>query len=338
VIRLYGEFEGESSLCRVAQGFASVFPDSPRYELDRCDNGLDDSEEVVPGATAKYGVFVGPLQHIRVLGEAKHECNMVMVAPNSSTVGPVLKHALQDIEVLLAPSLWAKGVLQEEFPGKKVLCVPHGIDPRFTRAEVPPKGPKTDSWKALHMSSSELERKGTDLLIKAWAEAKFPSNAVLYLSVPAGRMFDFMELADDLGVADSVKVTDRLDYSPKNLAALYSNMDLVCQPSRGEGFGLVPLEARACGTPALLTHCTGHSQHAIGSGIALIDHGPLAPIDDFPGAVAPSVSVEQVAEGLCNAYSNRLTLSSEAQKVAGEIRKYWSWENQLKEFKNVINS
>ena len=50
-----------------------------------------------------------------------------------------------------------------------------------------------------------------------------------------------------------------------DMASYLGGFDLVCQPSRAEGFGLVPLEARACGVPVAATLCTGHADHMAAS-------------------------------------------------------------------------
>jgi glycosyltransferase involved in cell wall biosynthesis len=257
-----------------------------------------------------------------------------MVAPNSDTVGGPLREALkQNADVLMAPSMWARGVLRKEFPEKEVVCVPHGISPAFATKLIH----ASDVFRVLHLSSSILARKGTAELLKGWARADLP-NAQLFVSVPAGRLLDYLETAQDLGISDSVKITDRLDYTEEQFATLYSTMDFVCQPSRGEGFGFVPLEARACGTPVIMTSCTGHSQHFAGKGVVVVKTGEEARIDDFPGAHAPSLHERDVAAALTSAYQNRETLSADAKAEAPNIRKQWSWENQLKELKNGILS
>lgn len=333
MIRIYGEFEGDSSICRVAQGFARVFPDAAKYELTRWGNDLDDGAPEPPGATAKIGIYVGGLSHIHSTARAKHEKLYVMVAPNSNTVGALVRKKLSGVNHLLTPSRWAQGVLLVAFPEKEVLCVPHGIEPGFRYQDKARLGVFT----VLHLSSSILERKGTDKLMEGWAQAKLP-NAQLLISVPPGRREFFQEMAMDFGISMSVSIADRLDYSVERMAGLYSSVDYVCQPSRGEGFGLVPLEARACGTPVIATDCTGHSEHMRGAGVVVVETGEDAPIDDFPGALAPSLSAEDVATALTRAYKKRALYSSDARASAEVVRKHWSWENQLKEFKNEIMS
>ena len=58
-----------------------------------------------------------------------------------------------------------------------------------------------------------------------------------------------MELAAELGIADSVRF---LPPQPRDrLAEVYRAADLVAVPSHNESFGLVALEAQACGTPVV---------------------------------------------------------------------------------------
>jgi glycosyltransferase involved in cell wall biosynthesis len=45
-------------------------------------------------------------------------------------------------------------------------------------------------------------------------------------------------------------------YAPEQMAAVYSAMDVLLNPSMGEGFGITPLEAQACGVPVIATQFT----------------------------------------------------------------------------------
>lgn len=331
-IRLYGEFGGESSIPRVTKGFAQVFPDAAQFHLSSWGNDLDEGEPDQPGATADVGIFVGGLAGLKYALRAKHKKLYVMVAPNSSTIGPLLSDVLRLADVIMVPSSWARGVLEDTLPGKRVICVSHGVDPRFQPSGGKPRG----EFSVAHLSSTVLERKGTDKLLEGWALADIPGGE-LYLSVPGGRRLFFEEEVERLGIEGSVKVTDRLNYHPDMMSTVYSSMHFICQPSRGEGFGMVPLEARCCGTPVIATNCTGHSAHVWGPGVLAVPTGLDAPIDDFPGAVAPSLFAEDVATALTYAYEHRERFWYDAQKHASALREHWSWENQLKELKNELS-
>jgi D-inositol-3-phosphate glycosyltransferase len=99
--------------------------------------------------------------------------------------------------------------------------------------------------------------KGPDVLIAALAELRRRDPAsdvtVVICGGPSGSGLDrptsLIELAASLGV------TDRVIFLPpqrgEDLAALYRAADLVAVPSHNESFGLVALEAQACGTPVV---------------------------------------------------------------------------------------
>jgi D-inositol-3-phosphate glycosyltransferase len=101
--------------------------------------------------------------------------------------------------------------------------------------------------------------KAPDVLVRAVAEmvAVDPSLretvVALICGGPSGTGLDspdgLRQLAAELGVADLVRFVD--PRPPVELARLYRAADLVAVPSHNESFGLVALEAQACGTPVV---------------------------------------------------------------------------------------
>lgn len=89
-------------------------------------------------------------------------------------------------------------------------------------------------------------------------------------------------LAEQLGVADRVAIL-----APRRqaeLASLYRAADAVIVPSYSESFGLVALEAQACGTPVVAADVSG-LRHVLrgGGGVLVGDHDPEA----FADALLP---------------------------------------------------
>jgi D-inositol-3-phosphate glycosyltransferase len=84
------------------------------------------------------------------------------------------------------------------------------------------------------------------------------------------------ELSSWLGIGDVIRFAPPVNRT--ELADWYRASDLVCVPSYSESFGLVALEAQACGTPVVAS-AVGGLRTAVADGISgvLVDgHDPRA--------------------------------------------------------------
>jgi D-inositol-3-phosphate glycosyltransferase len=128
--------------------------------------------------------------------------------------------------------------------------------------------------------------KGPDVLIRAAAEMLSHSPfvraklAVVIIGGVSGRGVN--ELENLKSLAKFLKIEDITHFvDPVSRAVLpdwYRASDLVCMPSFSESFGLVALEAQACGTPVIAT-AIGGLRTAVSDGISgcLVDgHDPKA--------------------------------------------------------------
>jgi len=101
--------------------------------------------------------------------------------------------------------------------------------------------------------------KGPDVLLRAAAELRQldPTLAetltIVIVGGPSGSGLDrpsaLMDLAASLGIADSVRFLP--PQAGADLPDLYRAADLIAVPSYNESFGLVAMEAQACGTPVV---------------------------------------------------------------------------------------
>lgn len=128
--------------------------------------------------------------------------------------------------------------------------------------------------------------KGPEVLIRAIAEmvthspllrSKLVTLIVGGASGGNGAEVDRLkELVQWLGISDVVRFEPPVDRT--GLADYYRASDLVCVPSYSESFGLVALEAQACGTPVVAS-AVGGLRTAVADGISgvLVDgHDPRA--------------------------------------------------------------
>jgi D-inositol-3-phosphate glycosyltransferase len=138
--------------------------------------------------------------------------------------------------------------------------------------------------------------KAPDVLVRAAAElvARNPSLrsrlVVVVCGGPSGSGLDqptaLIDLARSLGIADRVRFEPPTDRA--GLAHWYRAADVAVVPSHSESFGLVAVEAQACGTPVVAS-AVGGLRTAVAdqvSGLLIEGHNPL----DFAAAISRIIS------------------------------------------------
>jgi phosphatidylinositol alpha-1,6-mannosyltransferase len=160
-------------------------------------------------------------------------------------------------------------------PPERVVTLPNPVD---TARFQPPRDRKALrqslgwSGRSVILTIARLvPRKGLDQALRALAEARKLPKDWLYVIGGRGPVeAELRALADRLGLSERVRF---LGFVPdEDLAALYGAADVFLQPNRTvdgdtEGFGIVFLEANACGTP-VIGGIAGGTADAIEEGVS----------------------------------------------------------------------
>jgi D-inositol-3-phosphate glycosyltransferase len=147
-------------------------------------------------------------------------------------------------------------------PPAKVRVIPCGVDPALfhpldkerTRRELGLPGRS----KVLLFAGRIQPIKGIDILLGA--VARLAGNQVRLLivggnSASEDELARLCSLANELGIRDKVNFLGAVEHG--RMPLLYSAADVCIVPSYHETFGLVALEALACGTPVVATRVGG---------------------------------------------------------------------------------
>ena len=217
-----------------------------------------------------------PEPMVRVIGEDQ------VVAEADRLIGNTDEETLQLVELYGAD------------PSRTVTVAP-GVDlARFT------PGDRTASRQILGLAPDAVvlafvgriqPLKAPDVLLRAAAELLRRDPAlrsrlvVLVAGGPSGSGLAEPTALQELGA--SLGITDVLRFLPpqtrQDLVRVYRAADVVAVPSHNESFGLVALEAQACGTPVVAARVGGLS--------VAVDHGRS-------GLLVPGHSAEQWADAL----------------------------------------
>ncbi len=142
-----------------------------------------------------------------------------------------------------------------QFPTTEI--VPFGVENRDFPISEPPSAPW--SWRLLYVGRLVPE-KGVGTLVKA--VARLPREATLEVvgHGHASAVADLKALAAELGL--NGRVTFSMASSRQELRSRYRGADVLVFPSEWpEPFGLVPLEAMACGVPVVATGTGGSGEY-----------------------------------------------------------------------------
>lgn len=332
MIRLYGHLQG--SFRTVTLGLKLAFEEFGVLSGYVIGEAQDFDTEPEPGADAPIAVVTGsPLRVWLAHRQGAHKEVWLMLAPNSEGIPPQLRQQLVQIvdgtplvTGFLAPSTWAQEVLKREFPEHEVKLCQHGVLPTFYPVENSQHSSKT----VLHVTSTETSRKSTKPLLRAWKTYRENGGALQLLVMCNPEYLGQVNYyAASLGLGmDEVRFLSGQNLEYDMWAAVYRGVRYVIQPSRAEGFGLVPLESLSCGTPVALTNCTGHGEYLPTPGVLEIAHRSLGESDDFWGSRAPVVKEEDILEALLHLEQEEeySRLFSEAQGGAAELAAKWTWK------------
>ncbi len=191
------------------------------------------------------------------------------------------KEIAKKSEAVISTSPIEKNIVKKIFniTGKKIKMIPVGVDTKIfrplkkIRARKILNIPETEKM-ILYVGRIEW-RKGIGTLLYALHEiAKECPEVKLYVigggksqsakSLEKVEMDRLQKISEELGISDKVIFLGAK--KQKNLYKFYSASDVCVVPSYYEPFGIVPLEAMACGTPVVASK-TGGLQYTVNDGI-----------------------------------------------------------------------
>jgi phosphatidylinositol alpha-1,6-mannosyltransferase len=174
-----------------------------------------------------------------------------------------------------------------------------------------------------------VERKGHDMVIQALAQIISLIPDATYLIVGEGPYRDDLDrLARATGVRDRVVFAGRVDAD--GLPDVYALSDVFVMPSRVrhaagdvEGFGLVFLEANACGKPVIGGRTGGI---------------PEAIVDGKTGFLVEPESVADIADRLKTLLTDREVATEMGRQGRARVTAHFSWADAAAQVQDLVTA
>lgn len=314
----YGRAGLEIAKAIAARG-VTVYDDDGRPPEFRTRDMKDDGHVAPPSSPTNVLNLVSVPSHLS--GRFDGQYLSILTMWESRTLPPAFRETLHEFDLVIVPS-WHNVELFSRYHDN-VQFLSLGVDPVLWHPiPVTPPTPTFD-----FLIAGRGSRKGIDLAYRAFRSVF--SDPSRFDPVPR-LIMKSMKGHQDYYSPTVTHVTGVLE--PQAEVDLYAGAHCYLQPSRGEGFGLQPLQAMALGRPTILTNAHGHESFA---DLAIPISAGSSKADYFIYGDAGQwwePDFEELCEAMWDVFSHYDTHVKKATESAEYIAAHLTWDDSAERF------
>ncbi|MFA6407401.1 MAG: glycosyltransferase family 4 protein [Candidatus Paceibacterota bacterium] len=222
--------------------------------------------------------------------------------------------AYRDMDYVSVPSLFVKRTfLEYGIPENKIIHIPYGVDLSEFR-----QVPKSDNvFRVIYVGGMTLQ-KGVHYLLKAFSQLNLPNSELVLIGSMSEEMEPFFKRYEG-------SFTYKGHISQSELYKHYSQGSVFAIASIQDGFGMVLLQAMACGLPVICTTNTG--------GEDIVRNG-------LDGFIIPIRSENAIKEKLLYFYENSDKAKEMGKSAKQRVSSGFTWDDygkrMIAEYKRIL--
>lgn len=208
-----------------------------------------------------------------------------------------------------------------------VSVVPLGIDP----ALWPICDEPSNETFTFVTGGSNWWRKGLDIVLDAFIKLDNPNTRLIMKLSP-----DAYKSMPKMGLPNNVTIhTDWMSQDEEY--KLYSQGDCFVSASRGEGFGLIPLQVMSMGVPTIISDTTGHQEFSHLATHALpCSKTAVHPQYFYQGGLWDEVDTDELVIAMSSHVKNKAKYRAKARQNA-LLAQEWTWDRAAQCLVDAVN-
>lgn len=224
-------------------------------------------------------------------------------------------------DFLVVPSQWCADIFAANGIQVPIYVVPLGVDTSIWR-QPKLRPPKVNLFNILWVGTYVGDRKGGDIIQRVFEKIRRPDWRLWLKANPSYTKY---RAQCNLANPDGRRLVIDHWWTELMLAHL-EYTDVSVNPTRAEGFGLIPLEHAACGVPTIVTDTSGCKEFADPRFFFLL---PARPASEKPTGIADGMDTpdeDTLASHLIWIYEHREEARAMAAQGAEWIAENFSYE------------
>jgi glycosyltransferase involved in cell wall biosynthesis len=342
-VQFYGMFRGSNSIRNVCRQWVTVLTRSVDgfgfHDYARSGSGLDEScaefEAVNPDAAV--AIYYGMPTDVPVKLRARHEVLIGAFVCETDRIPADWVENCNRFDLVVVPSRFCQQVFTRCGVTTPVMVIPHGIESEYAPAGELHRGEPFVFYNTF-AAASFAHRKGAGELVRGFLRA-FTGRGDVILRLRTEDSPVMRELRQRHDFGDQIRLEPPQPLDTAAFAALYGQAHCTVHPSLAEGFGLIPFQSIACGTPVIATAATGMADYLNpDNAMVLRTAGRVAGTGaSGQSGYFPAVDEDHLVELLRHAVEHWEAEYAKVRRASEMLRERYRWERVLEPLAGLLN-